>query len=216
MSRPLTRPTSPSLARSLGLIGLAALISATLGAGYGAYRIWQRGEVDEARPVDAIVVLGAAQYDGRPSPVFEARLQHALQLYRGGVAPYLVVTGGGRAGDRTTEAAAARAWAERQGVPAAAILGSDQARNTLELMEAVAGLLREHGLRSAVFVSDRSHMLRVLRMAKDLGVEAYGSPATSSPSDATFEARIDATFHELGALVVYGLAGGATIDVGNR
>jgi uncharacterized SAM-binding protein YcdF (DUF218 family) len=212
VSRPLTRPDRPSAVRSLAIVALAAGVSTAGVLGYGAFRIWQRGEMDEARPADAIVVLGAAQYDGRPSPVFEARLDHAVDLYRRGIAPVLIVTGGGREGDRTTEAAAARAYAERNGVPPAAILGEDRARNTQESIVAVAAILRDHGMRSAVFVSDRTHMLRVLRMAKDVGVEAYGSPTASSPSDATLESRLEATVHELGALIVYALSGTGSID----
>ena len=215
MPRPLTRPARPSASRSVLLVGLAAAVTCVLGAGYGVYRIWQRGDVDESRPADAIVVLGAAQYDGRPSPVFEARLEHAVALFQRGLAPVLVVTGGGRTGDRTTEAAAARTWAERRGVPPTAILGEDSARNTLESIAAVSAILREHGLHSAIFVSDRTHMLRVIRMAKDMGIEAYGSPTTSSPADATPGGRLDATVHELGALLVYGITGSATQESGS-
>ncbi|MDR3545059.1 MAG: YdcF family protein, partial [Candidatus Limnocylindrales bacterium] len=114
-----------------------------------------------------------------------------------------------REGDRTTEAASARAYAVARGVPDSSILGEDHGRSTLESLEAVAGILREHGLRSALFVSDRTHMLRVILMARDLGIEAYGSPTTSSPADAELGPRVEATIHELGALAYYGLLGGA-------
>ena len=154
-------------------------------------------------------MLGAAQYDGTPSAVFASRLDHAVQLYRDGVAPLLIVTGGGREGDRTTEAASARAYAVAHGVPDSSILGEDHGRSTLESLEAVAGILREHGLRSALFVSDRTHMLRVILMARDLGIEAYGSPTTTSPADAELAPRVEATLHELGALADYGLLGGS-------
>ena len=177
--------------------------------GYATIRIWQRGNIDEARPVDAIVVMGAAQYDGTPSAVFASRLDHAVRLYEDGLAPVLVVTGGGREGDRTTEAAVARVYAVARGVPGAAILSEDRGRTTLESLEAVAGILRQHGMRSALFVSDRTHMLRVLRMGRDLGIAAFGSPTPSSPSDASLAPRLDATLHELGALALYGLTGGA-------
>ena len=95
---------------------IAGLVAAAVG-GFAAYRVWQQGELDEERPADAIVVLGAAQYDGRPSPVFRARLDHAVALYHEGVAPFLVVTGGRQPGDRTTEAAVARRYAVANGVP---------------------------------------------------------------------------------------------------
>jgi uncharacterized SAM-binding protein YcdF (DUF218 family) len=190
-------------------VGLAVVVGGVLATGYATFRIWQRGTTDETRPVDAIVVLGAAQYDGTPSPVFAARLDHAVHLFAAGVAPVLVVTGGNREGDRTTEAATARAYAVAHGVPDSAILGEDHGRSTLESLEAVAGILRDHGLRSALFVSDRTHMLRVILMARDLGIEAYGSPTTTSPADAELGPRIEATLHELGALAYYGLLGGA-------
>ena len=156
---------------------------------------------------DAIVVLGAAQYDGRPSPVFQARLDHAIALWRERRAPLLVMTGGRQEGDRWSEAAAARDYAIGQGVPAASIRMEDAGRSTLESLRAVATILEREALESAVFVSDRSHMLRVLRTARDLGIEAYGSPAADSPMDATMARRVEATLHELGALAWYGLVG---------
>ena len=148
-------------------------------------------------------MLGAAQYDGRPSPVFEARLDHAVALYRAGVAPRFVVTGGKRAGDRTTEAAVARDYAIAHGVPASAIFGEDEAHNTLDSLRAVAGELAQRGLRSAVLVSDPTHMYRVLRIATDLGLEAYGSPTRTSPVTSDMDRWLRATAHELGALAVY-------------
>ncbi len=204
MSRGLTRSRRGDLAR----LGLGAIAIAVLGIAVTTLRIWQQGEQDEQRPADAIVVLGAAQYDGHPSPVFEARLAHAVDLFQAGVAPLLVVTGGRIPGDTTTEAAVARAYAIRHGVPAAAIIGEDQGRNTLSSMRAVASLLRDRGLRSAVFVSDPTHMLRVLRMAADLGIDGYGSPTRTSPAMADPASRLRATVHELGALGVYFLTGG--------
>lgn len=191
----------------LARLGLATLVGAVALTGYATLRIWQQGERDDRRPADAIVVLGAAEYDGRPSPDFAARLDHAVALYRAGLAPILVVTGGKQPGDRTTEAAVARAYAIRNGVPAAAILDEDHGRSTLESLEAVGEIFRAHGLTSALFVSDRTHMLRVLRMATDLGIVGWGSPTPTSPSDLDPARRLDRTVHELGALAVYFLGG---------
>jgi uncharacterized SAM-binding protein YcdF (DUF218 family) len=193
-------------------LAIAGAVTVGLAAGYAAFRIIQQGDRDEQRPVDAIVVLGAAQYDGRPSPVFEARLEHAVGLYEAGVAPLLVVTGGKAEGDRTTEAAVARKYAEKHAVPASAIIGEDHGRNTLESLKGVAALLRERDLRRVVFVSDRLHMLRVLRIAQDLGLEAYGSPTATSPSDADTKPRIEALVHELGALGAYFVTGGTPLQ----
>jgi uncharacterized SAM-binding protein YcdF (DUF218 family) len=189
-------------------LGIGALAVVLVGVTATTFRIWQQGEQDEQRPADAIVVLGAAQYDGRPSPVFEARLAHAVDLYREGLAPTFVVTGGRIPGDTTTEAAVARAYAISHGVPAVAIIGEDQARNTLGSMRSVAALLKERGLSSAVFVSDPTHMLRVLRMADDLGIKGFGSPTRTSPVMDDPASRLRAMVHELGALGVYFLTGG--------
>jgi uncharacterized SAM-binding protein YcdF (DUF218 family) len=199
-----------SVVRTLGVVALVGLAGAVAVTAYTTFRVWQRGDVDEVprmEAADAIVVLGAAQYDGRPSPVFRARLDHAIGLWKAGHAPVLVMTGGGLEGDRTTEAATGRDYAISQGVPAGAILMEDRGRSTQESLEAVADVLEGAGAGATIFVSDRLHMLRVMRIAKDLGIDAYGSPATDSPSDATLERRLDATLHEIGALAWYGLVG---------
>jgi uncharacterized SAM-binding protein YcdF (DUF218 family) len=176
-------------------------------AGYVAYRIWDQGNRDEQQLADAIVVMGAAQYDGRPSPLFAARLDHAIGLYRAGIAPRLIVTGGKQEGDRTTEAAAARIYALGHDVPGDAILSEDLSRTTLQSIRGVAAVMREEGLRNAVFVSDPSHMLRVLRMASDEGIVAYGSPTRTSPLERDALRRVDAIVHELGALAIYFVSG---------
>jgi uncharacterized SAM-binding protein YcdF (DUF218 family) len=193
--------------RDLISVGIVAAAGAAAITGYAAFRIDQQGQRDEQRPAGAVVVLGAAQYDGRPSGVFAARLDHAVQLYLSGTAPYLVVTGGKLPGDRTTEAAVARAYAVERGVPADRILVEDAGRSTLESLRSVGTILRDHGIRDAVFVSDRTHMLRVLHMARDQGIVAFGSPTATSPSDANPQQRFAATLHELGALGLYFLAG---------
>jgi uncharacterized SAM-binding protein YcdF (DUF218 family) len=191
------------------LAGVACLGLVLVG-GYATYRIWDQGQRDEERPADAIVVMGAAQYNGRPSRVFAARLDHAVALYFAGVAPRLVVTGGKAEGDRTTEAAAGRAFAIALGVPAEDILVEDQSRTTLESIRAVSSVLAANDARSAIFVSDRPHMLRVLRMAADEGIVAWGSPTRTSPIEGDLVGQVDATVHELGALAYYFLTGAST------
>jgi uncharacterized SAM-binding protein YcdF (DUF218 family) len=171
-----------------------------------SFRIWDTGNRDDRRAADAIVVLGAAQYNGRPSAILRARVEHAIDLYEAGLARWLVVTGGKADGDRTTEAATARTLAIERGVPASAILVEDQGRTTLESLRGVGAVLRANGLSSALFVSDRMHMLRVLRIARDQGISAWGSPTDSSPTDATFENRLEATAHEIGGLALYFVA----------
>ncbi len=193
--------------RDLLKVAIAAAAGIAVVAGYATFRIWDQGDRDEQRPAGAIVVMGAAQYNGKPSPVFAARLDHGVALYLAGIAPYLVVTGGKGNGDRWTEAAVGRAYALERGVPASAILVEDRGRTTLESLGGVATILRDAGIDDAVFVSDRTHMLRVLRIAADHGITAWGSPTRTSPIDAQPERRIDATMHELGALALYFLAG---------
>jgi uncharacterized SAM-binding protein YcdF (DUF218 family) len=199
--------TARQRARDVAFLGIAAVVAITAFAGYATVRIWSQGYTDEARPADAIVVLGAAQYDGTPSPVFRARIDHAVDLWKSGLARWFVVTGGSAAGDRTTEAAAARAYAMSRGIPASAIIGEDRGTTTLSSLLGLRALFTATGVRSAVFVSDRGHMLRVIRMAGDLGIQSFGSPTDESPSDATLAARARATLHELGALGWYLIVG---------
>ncbi len=200
----MPRPLRASLLR-LSLAGVAGVV---LVVTYTTFRIWQQGQVDEAgRPVDAIVVLGAAHYGNVASPVFAARLDHAVELWLQGDAPWLIVTGGREPGDLLAEADVARNYAEDRGVPATAILAEETGRDTAESLRNVAAIMSAHGLRSALFVSDRTHMLRVLRVASDLGIAAYGSPTPTSPADADPSARLEATLHEIGALGWYLVSG---------
>jgi uncharacterized SAM-binding protein YcdF (DUF218 family) len=138
---------------------------------------------------DAIVVLGAAQYEGRPSPVLKARLDHAITLHRRGLAPLLVVTGGRGFGDTTTEAAVSKRYAVRQGVAREAILLEDHGRTTSESMRAVASLLEtsaEHP-RRVILVSDPFHMLRLTVLARRFSLTPVTSPTRTSPISASRE-----------------------------
>ena len=204
--------TRAPVARTFLQLVVVALAGFLLLIVYAIYRITAQGGVDEARPADAIVVLGAAQYSGQPSGVFEARLQHAVDLWKQGLAPYLIVTGGKLPADITTEAATGRAFAIAHGVPKDAILGEDHGRDTLESLDGVAAILRTHELHSVVFVSDRTHMLRVLRMASDMGISAWGSPTPTSPTDLDPDRRWRSIAHELAGLAAYYVGGGRFFD----
>jgi uncharacterized SAM-binding protein YcdF (DUF218 family) len=193
--------------RSLVRLLLAGIVAALLVVGWATFRIWDVGNHDDRPAADAIVVLGAAQYNGRPSVILKARLDHAIDLYHDGVARYVIVTGGKADGDVTTEAASARTYAIGRGLPAAAILTEDRGRTTLESLRGAASILRDRGFETAVFVSDRTHMLRVLRIARDEGIAAFGSPTATSPSDSTVDDRFRSTVHELGALTLYFVTG---------
>lgn len=136
---------------------------------------------DDASEADAIVVLGAAQYVGRPSPVLKARLDHAVELYKRGMAPKLVLTGGIGVGDTTSEAAVSARYVMRKGVPDSAIMTENKGRTTRESIRAVASWMRAHNDTTAIFVSDPFHMLRLSVLAKRHGLVPLSSPTRTSP-----------------------------------
>jgi len=151
---------------------------------------------DEARPAQAIVVLGAAQYAGKPSPVLRARLDHALDLWKRHLASLLILTGGTGSGDTTSEAAVGRNYAKKHGVPDSAILVENEGRTTSESMRAVAGMLEVRGLQSALLVSDPFHMLRLRILARRFGFTPYTSPTRTSPISPNREERWKYIFSE--------------------
>ncbi len=171
-----------------------------------AWRIWDQSHNDEVRPADAIVVLGAAQYDGRPSPVLQARLDHALYLYREDLSPTVIVTGGRREGDRFAEAEVGAEYLETEGVPPEAILAEDDGTTTLESLERVHDLAREQGIDTVLLVSDPLHSERVKTMAEDLGFEeAWTSPASYVELNRTRRTKAQELLHEIASLAAYEL-----------
>jgi uncharacterized SAM-binding protein YcdF (DUF218 family) len=188
----------------------AVALFAVLLVGTTAFAVWRAAHTDDASQVehaDVILVLGAAQYDGDPSPVFEGRLRHAALLYRDGRSPTIVVLGGSAPGDRTSEAEAGRDWlVESEGLPTDAVVASPVGQTTLESLEAAAGWMEERGLESAFLVSDPWHNLRVKRMASDLGIEAYAS-ATWQSAARTEGTRLDGYLRETFAYLTYRLFG---------
>ncbi|GAA4882951.1 YdcF family protein [Actinomycetospora straminea] len=210
--RPTTDDTGGTARAALAWaprVVVGAIVVALLLVGGTAVRVWQLGRVDERQPVDMIVVLGAAQYDGRPSPVFRARLQHALELYEEGVAPRIVTVGGAAAGDAFTEAQAGEQWLVENGVPGQALLPVDEGRDTYESFEAVAAVAEARGWRSAVLVSDPWHSLRSRTMADDVGLEATTSPTKRGPVVQTRETQFRYIVRETGALIYYHLTHGS-------
>jgi uncharacterized SAM-binding protein YcdF (DUF218 family) len=144
----------------------------------GVY-VW--GHRDTARPVAAIVVMGAAQYAGRPSPVFRARIDHGIDLWRRGLAPLLIFTGGPGDRDTTSEAAVAERYAIDHGVTPRAIMIENAGRSTAESLQHVAALMDAEPSRTVVLVSDPFHMLRLTILARRYGLTAYASPTRTSP-----------------------------------
>jgi len=157
------------------LAGLAAFWLASIGA------IWLAGRSPSLRHADAIVVLGAAQYNGRPSPVFKARLDHALSLFREGYAGRLVVTGGVGEGDTLSEGEVARRYAIEHGVADSLILVEREGSTSAASVEAAAALMRQAGLASALLVSDSYHMLRLELLARRAGIRPYRAPTPAAP-----------------------------------
>jgi len=130
---------------------------------------------DQAAPCDAIGVFGAAEYDGRPSPVYRARLDHALSLYRSGIAP-LIITLGGNGGDQYNEGAVGREYLMAMGVPENVIIAETQSRNTEESARRIAVIARANGLRRLVIVSDGTHLFRIHEICAAEGLDVLTSP----------------------------------------
>ncbi len=165
---------------SLVLLAGAALVVSYLGATF--VQVWQASGRDARPTADAIVVLGAAQYDGAPSPVLRARLDHAIELYGDGVAPLVVVTGGRQEGDRFTEATSGYNYLRAHGLADEAIRKEVQGRTTYESLAAVARFLRDEEIRDVVLVSSPSHSKRIADIAREVGLRATVSPSSGSAS----------------------------------
>ena len=151
--------------------------------GASAIIVWRAAHDDDARRVDradVIIVLGAAQYGGTPSPVFQGRLDHAILLYRQGRADSVMVVGSKSPGDTTTEAEAGRDYLVSQGVPAGSVLVEPVGRTTYESLVGAARYMDKHGMQSAFLVSDPWHNARITRMASDLGFQGYASATWTS------------------------------------
>ena len=188
----------------------AACLVVMLGVVATGLAVWRAAHTDDASTVDhadVILVLGAAQYDGRPSPVFEGRLRHASLLYDAGRSGTIVVLGGAAPGDRSSEAEAGRDWLVAEGVPSESVVASPVGATTYESLEAAAGWMRDNELSTAFLVSDPWHNLRVKRMASDLGIEGYAS-ATWQSAAKTEGTRFGGYVRETLAYLHYRLFGG--------
>jgi uncharacterized SAM-binding protein YcdF (DUF218 family) len=148
---------------------------------FGLWQVVVASRRDAAAPADAIVVMGAAQYNGHPSPVFKARLDHAGALLRRGLAPRIVVTGGTGSGDTVSEASVGRRYLVAAGADTAAVVAIGTGRSTEVSLRAAAGWIRERGGHRVILVSDGFHMLRLCLIARRLGLVPLGSPARQSP-----------------------------------
>lgn len=165
--------------------------------------IYAQSAQDEATPVDAIVVLGTAQWNGRPSPVLRARLDHAITLYEQGLAPLLVTTGGKGRDPRFSEGGVGQAYAAARGVPAPAILAEEEGETSWESLRNVAAMLHARELRRIVVVSDPFHMMRLKLMARELGLEPFASPTRTSPISRSQRAELFYILREAGGVTAH-------------
>ena len=182
------------------LLGIAALIALSTYFTYIYREIRQVAVRDEARPAEAIVVLGAAQYNGRPSPVLKARLDHAYDLYEQGLAHAIITTGSYGPDPNFSEAEVGRKYLVQRGVSVADIVTEQGSGTTHDSIDAASGLLKAKGWQTAVVVSDGFHLFRVKKMFSDNGITAYTSPAPNSPIEVAASQRF---WHSIREVVLF-------------
>ena len=186
-------------------IVLALVLLVVVYVGYVATHIWWVAREDHHPRSDAIVVLGASQYNGTPSPVFAARLDHALVLYNEGVAPYIVAVGGKQRGDVYTEAESAVTYLHKHGVPKSALVALQTGTDTLRSLKAVKTTFTAHHWRTAVLVTDPWHCLRARTMARHLGIKAQTSPERNGPANEGRSVELRYIARETEAYIYYEL-----------
>ncbi len=189
-------------------VALVLLVLVTM-VGASAITVWRAAHTDDASVIeraDIIIVLGAAQYNGTPSPVFQGRLDHGILLFQQGWADRVMVVGGKAPGDSTTEAQAGRDYLVSQGIPAASALAEPVGRTTYESLVGAAHYMKQHGMKSAFLVSDPWHNARIKRMASDLGIQGYAS-ATWTSAATSEETRSTGYLRETLAYLYYRVFG---------
>lgn len=187
------------LFKRLLLIGLLALLAYTAVV---YFRIVRQSEKDESRTADAIVVFGAAEYVGRPSPVFKARLDHAADLYRKGLAPVVITTGGAGADPKFNEGAVGREYLKSLGIPDDHLIAETQSTDTAESARRVSTIMHANHMNTCLAVSDGYHIFRIKQMLAREGVTAYGAPRPNSKPQ-SFGKRNEAVLHEIASYTVW-------------
>jgi uncharacterized SAM-binding protein YcdF (DUF218 family) len=209
VSRPRRRGRTGPV-RWIALFVKATLLMVALGAlylGVTLAQVWDASGDDDQQKAGAIVVLGAAQYNGRPSPALQARLEHALELYEAGVAPVIVLTGGRQSGDRYTEATSGYNWLRDRDVPDENLRKEVNGTSTWESLSATARFLKDEDIDEVVLVSEPSHAYRVQGIAEEVGLVAHVSPAESS-GGASVRALVRETLAvSVGRIIGYGRLG---------
>ncbi len=159
-----------------------AIIIALIGPAYGVSQVWRAANNPIVRQADVIVVLGAAQLDGKPGAALEARLIEAKRIYDLGYAPLIITVGAGAPGDRTTEAASGKYWLRMNGIPAKDIIAIEEGRDTLVSTKAFAAVMKKRFVSDVILVTDPYHCKRAITMANDQGVLATCSPVETGPN----------------------------------
>lgn len=178
---------SPLRLRKIAAVVLLVALAAVLGFDIKtSTAIIHQASTDERRPADAIVVFGAAEYSGRPSPVLRARLDHGLDLYRQDMAPFLITTGGSGKDPRYSEGGVGHAYLLAHGVPDEALIEETQGGDTAQSAERVAVIMHANGLRTCLAVSDAYHLYRVKQLMSNQGLECYASPRPGSIPHSTW------------------------------
>ncbi|MEI6624406.1 MAG: YdcF family protein [Actinomycetes bacterium] len=169
------------------------------------------GQANDRTKTDAIVVLGAAQFNGTPSPVLRARLAHALDLYQSGIAPRIITVGGNQPGDQYTEAGAGRQWLIEQGVPQSDVVAVKTGSDTLGSLQSVATVAEQNGWTSITVDSDPAHMARSMAMAHRIGFDAHANPTKSGDGSTLTDEYV---FRETGAYLAFEVLGQWGVDRG--
>jgi uncharacterized SAM-binding protein YcdF (DUF218 family) len=192
-----------AIVRAVRTFLVLAVLLGAVGVVLTAATVVQHGRTDEARRADAIVVLGAAQFAGRPQEYLVARLEHAQELYDAGTAPRIVTLGGKQPGDRFTEGEAGRAWLVDHGVPEQDVVAIGEGNDTLQSVRSAADRFARSGWSTAVVVTDPWHELRSTKMLADAGVKAYGSPTQTGPSVDGLAVKVRYVARETVAVIAY-------------
>ncbi|HEV2767643.1 MAG TPA: YdcF family protein [Acidimicrobiales bacterium] len=161
-------------------VALVVVGAVALYLGVTFFQVWQASRNDHVHPAQAIIVLGAAQYDGTPSPVLRARLDHAIDLFQRKVAPVVAVTGGRQPGDRATEASAAAGYLIGRGIPESSLRLETAGLNSWQSLASTARFLQQEGIEEVVLVSSPYHAFRTERIAHEVGLKGHASPAPDS------------------------------------
>lgn len=207
---PQPAPTRRSpLRRVVGAVLVVLLVLLVVVPLLAVGRVVQAATTDDRTPTDAVIVLGAAQFWGRPSPVLEARLTHARDLLDDDVAPRIITVGGKQSGDITTEAQAGKQWLVDAGVPGRSVVAVAEGRDTLSSLTAAAELMARRGWTSATIVTDPAHTARSLDMARAVGIDAHGSPSQSGDGS---RLTVDYVLREAGGLLWFWLSERRDVD----